>query len=264
MSDIHNKVKAQFAKTSDAYVTSSIHAKGEDLQVLLELAGNVKDKTVLDVATGAGHTALVFAQAGARVTATDLTPEMLMKARVFLKSQNVHDVIFQEASAERLPFANDSFDIVTCRIAAHHFADPESFVKEVARVLKPQGQFLLVDNISPVDKDLAKVMNHIEKTRDPSHVWAYSISIWIDYLTTADLEIHALQRFKREKDYVSWTKNAQTPKEIVGELEQYILSLPESSQMYFEVITEGDKLFALSHEVMILKAIKAINSISPI
>ncbi len=257
-SDIHKKAKAQFAKTSEAYVNSSIHAKGEDLGVLLELAGNIKDKYVLDVATGAGHTALAFAKAGAKVTATDLTPEMLDKARGFLDSQNVQDVIFCEAIAESLPFSDNSFDIVTCRIAAHHFADVNAFVKEVARMLKPDGQFLLIDNIAPVDSALAKAMNHIEKVRDSSHVQAYSIPTWIDYVTKAGLEVASLQRFKRKKNYITWTQNAQTPGDVVRELEQYVLSLPESFQAYFEIINDNNKLIALSHEAMILKAIKII------
>ena len=164
---IHNKVKEQFSKTASAYVTSSIHAKGDDLQLLLELSGDVTHKSVLDIATGGGHTALAFAKAGARVTATDLTVPMLEKAQAFIESQGVSEVCFQEAKAEDLPFADDTFDRVTCRIAAHHFAEPQSFVNEVARVLKLGGQLLLVDNISPNDQELTKTMNHIEKTRDP-------------------------------------------------------------------------------------------------
>ena len=262
MSDIQQKVKAQFAKTSESYVSSPIHAKGEDLKMLLELAGDVKDKDVLDIATGAGHTALAFAKAGARVTATDLTPEMLEQARVFLKSQNIHQVSFQEASAEELPFEDESFNAVTCRIAAHHFVDIGAFVQEVARVLKPTGQFLLVDNISPLDKELAQVMNHIEKTRDPSHVWAYSIPTWMDHLTKVNLEVYSLQRFKRKKNFVSWTQNAQTPQKVITELEEYILSLSEGLQDYFEII-EDRKLLFLSHEVMVLQAIKKTTHFGP-
>jgi ubiquinone/menaquinone biosynthesis C-methylase UbiE len=256
MSNIHNQVKAQFSKTSEAYVNSVIHAKGEDLQQVLGLAGDVQDKSVLDVATGGGHTALAFAKAGAKVTATDLTPQMLVKAREFLQSQSIHTVIFQEASAEQLPFAEESFDIVTCRIAAHHFADSVAFVGEVARVLKPFGQLFLIDNISPVNRELSEVMNKIEKWRDPSHVWACSIPYWVECSTKAGLEIYSLSRFKRKKNYGEWVKNAQTPSDVVQELEAYVLSLPPAYQGYFEVVEDNQKLISLSHEVMILQANK--------
>jgi ubiquinone/menaquinone biosynthesis C-methylase UbiE len=253
---IHTKVKTQFSNTAQAYVTSNVHAKGNELNLLLELAGDVTDKKVLDVATGGGHTALAFAKVGANVTATDLTPTMLGAAQTFIKSQGVETINFQEAKAESLPFEHASFDIVTCRIAAHHFANPKAFVTEVTRVLKPGGMFLIVDNISPSDSDLANVMNHIEKIRDPSHVWAYSIPTWIDWLTKARLELHHLTRFKRSKNFADWTKNAQTPENVVKQLEHYVLSLPEDQQSYFEVTTKEGRLETLSHEVMVLMAKK--------
>jgi ubiquinone/menaquinone biosynthesis C-methylase UbiE len=251
---IHAKVKEQFSKTAQAYVTSNVHAKGAELELMLELSGDVSNKHVLDIATGGGHTALAFAKAGAVVTATDLTAVMLGAARTFIQSQGVDSVIFQEAKAEALPFENASFDIVTCRIAAHHFAGPEKFVAEVSRVLKPDGLFLLVDNISPNDNKLAEVMNYIEKTRDPSHVWAYSIPTWLDWLTKARLELHHLKRFKRSKNYPYWTSYAQTPDAVKEELEHYILSLPEEQKKYFEVVVKEERLEALSHEVMVLMA----------
>jgi ubiquinone/menaquinone biosynthesis C-methylase UbiE len=253
-SDIHDKVKAQFSKTAQAYVSSTIHAKGDELKLLLELSGDVTNKKVLDIATGGGHTALAFAKAGAKVTATDLTPTMLETARAFITSQGVENVAFQEASAEALPFENQSFEVVTCRIAAHHFAEPKQFVEEVARVLKPDGMFLLVDNISPADAILAETMNSIEKTRDPSHVWAYNISTWMVWLSEARLELHHLTRFKRSKNYSYWTSYAQTPEHVVRELEHFILFLPESQQKYFELTVKEGRLETLSHEVMVLMA----------
>jgi ubiquinone/menaquinone biosynthesis C-methylase UbiE len=252
--DIHTKVKEQFSKTAQAYVTSNVHAKGDELKLLLELSGDVAGKSVLDVATGGGHTALTFAKAGAIVTATDLTPTMLETAQTFIKSQGVDTVVFQEAGAETLPFETQSFDIVTCRIAAHHFAEPETFVQEVARVLKPDGSFLFVDNISPNDEKLAEVMNHIEKTRDPSHVWAYSVPRWLNWLTKAGLELHHLTRFKRSKHFPYWTSYAQMTEKGREDLEHYIVSLPEQQQKYFQIIVKEGRLETLSHEVIVLMA----------
>ena len=54
-----------------------------------------------------------------------------------------------ELRAEALPFADASIDLVTCRIAPHHFDDVRKFVMESARVLRPGGLFGLVDNVSP-------------------------------------------------------------------------------------------------------------------
>ena len=251
---IHANVKTQFAKTAQAYVTSSIHAKGADLQKMVELAGDVRGRRVLDVATGGGHTALAFARMGANVTASDLTPEMLEAAAAHIEREGFA-LTYQVSSAEDLPFADASFDIVTCRIAPHHFADPESFVTEVARVLTPGGQFLLIDNITPEDESLAKVVNHIEKVRDPSHVKAYSVKTWIGWLVTAGLEPAYLERFRRHKNYHNWLSYAQA-EAVQAELAAWVLALPQKAQEYLHVKKDGEELESLTHEVMLLKSDK--------
>lgn len=258
-SDIHTKVKDQFGKTAQNYVTSAIHAKGDDLKVMLELAGDVAGQRVLDIATGGGHTALAFAQAGAKVTATDLTPKMLIAAKTYIEAQGLKNVSFQEANAESLPFDSETFEIVTCRIAPHHFANPEAFVREAARVLKADGSFLLIDNIAPLDPDLARVMNTIEKTRDPSHVEAYPLMTWFDWLNRAGLELHHLSRFYRHKDFDAWIGYAEAEK-IRNDLETYVLGLDEYQKHYLNVIKKEGKLSSLSHEVVLLKAIKGRQS----
>lgn len=254
--DVYEKVKAQFGRTAQAYVESTVHAKGDDLRVMLELAGNVSGKQVLDLATGGGHTALAFAKAGAAVTATDLTPQMLHAAKTHLSGQGVTDVTFQEANAEKLPFAALSFDIVTCRIAAHHFANPVAFVWETARVLKAAGMFLLVDNIAPEDADLAETMNRIERIRDWGHVRAYSVKTWIVWLSEAGLEPYHLSRFRRTKAFEPWTTRAQMPEKAREELEKYIVSLPETHKRYFEIVERHGRLESLAHEVVLLAARK--------
>ena len=178
MDKMHRRARAQFGRTAEAYIGSVVHAKGEELALMVELAAPLEGRQVLDIATGAGHTALAFARAGAEVIASDLTPEMLAVAESFISAQLPlpGQVSFREAGAEALPFADDRFDVVTCRIAAHHFADPVAFVQEVARVLRPGGLFLLVDNVAPQDPVLAEAMTRIDRERDPSHVEAYTVA----------------------------------------------------------------------------------------
>ena len=255
MNSVYDKTKMQFGKTAQNYVSSVLHAKGADLEVLVGLAGEVKGKRVLDVATGGGHTALAFARAGAEVTASDLTPKMLSAAKNHLEASGVNGVSFKEAQAEDLPFDNASFDIVTCRIAPHHFADPALFVRESARVLKQGGQFLLVDNLAPSDVELAEVMNHIERVRDPSHVKAYTLLTWLGWVVAAGLEPHHFTRFERTKPYATWIGYAEAER-VQAELETYILGLSAAQRRYFRVAEENGRLVSLAHEVMLLKALK--------
>ena len=147
--DIKKDVQQQFGKSAASYVSSPIHKDGKDLLKMVEMATVTGEEHLLDIATGGGHTANAFAPLVKKVTAIDLTAEMLEAAENFIKGNGHQNVEFVQGDAEKLPFSDESFDIVTCRIAPHHFPNVDIFIKEVHRVLKPQGQFLLDDNVVP-------------------------------------------------------------------------------------------------------------------
>src|SRR5262249_7155193 len=139
-------VQKQFGSNAAAYATSGVHAYGESLARLVELTAPAWDWRVIDVATGAGHTAFAFSPHVAHVIASDITLEMLEQAARLAGERGLKNVETVVAPAESLPFDDASFDLVTCRLAAHHFPDPGRFVSEAYRVLKPSGSFGLVDN----------------------------------------------------------------------------------------------------------------------
>lgn len=257
MKTIKQKVQAQFGKTAKAYVHSLGHAKGQDLQWMLEQAGEVKGKKVLDIATGGGHTALQFAKAGAEVIATDLTPEILEEAEKFAIEQGV-EMLFQFAEAENLPFGAERFDIVTCRIAPHHFSNAEQFVKEVYRVLKSNGVFLLIDNIAPESKELAKWMNEVEKRRDKSHVEAYTAGTWIGWMSKTGFDLQYFARWHRHKNFQTWADRAQMPLEEKEALERDILAMSDGLKEYFQIKVEKGRLKGLVHEAALFVARRKI------
>ena len=149
MEDAKRLSQDRFGRYAASYVSSWSNAGGPDLERLVELAGGHPGREALDVATGGGHTALAIAPYVARVVATDITEPMLEAAREFILARGAHNVDFRLADAEDLPFPGGGFDLVTCRIAAHHFPDPARFVAEVVRVLRPGGLFLLQDQVTP-------------------------------------------------------------------------------------------------------------------
>ena len=174
MSDSKKLSKERYSQFAEGYVTSLTHAKGADLDMLLDIAKPQADWHVLDIATGGGHTALKFAPHVEKVIASDLTPKMLEKAEQFITSQGIQNVEFQVADAENLPFEDNQFDLVTCRIAPHHFPNVAKFVQESARVLKAGGLLLIQDHVLSENTDVANVADSFEKLRDPSHNKAYS------------------------------------------------------------------------------------------
>lgn len=93
----------------------------------------------LDVGCGAGFLSNELSMAGLDVTAIDLSEESLKVARAHDLSGRV---LYLSADAYQLPFANQSFDVVTAMDFLEHVDRPEDIIKEISRVLKPQGLFI--------------------------------------------------------------------------------------------------------------------------
>ena len=163
MNDSDNPIQKQFGTHANDYVTSDVHARGESLTRLVELTQPQRDWVMLDVATGAGHTALTFAPHVARVIATDLTPQMLAAAQKLATERGIANIEFKPADAQALPFDDHTFDLVTNRIALHHYPDARRAIEEMARVCKRGGIVALTDNVAPPDKVTAGYINHFEK-----------------------------------------------------------------------------------------------------
>jgi len=159
MSDGGDLVRRQFGAHAADYVTSTVHAQGESLARLVELTNPQATWLVLDVSTGAGHTALAFAPHVAHVVATDLTPQMLEAAQMLAQNRRLANVEYRVADAQRLPFESDYFNLVTSRIALHYYPDMRAAIREMARVCQPGGLIALVDNIVPHEEHAAAFIN---------------------------------------------------------------------------------------------------------
>ena len=141
--------------------------RGTACPVLLEYIDPKPDWTMLDVGTGAGHTALLFAPHVKHVVASDLTEAMLAKTAELAAQRGLDNIETKQADAEALPFEAGRFDLVTCRIAFHHFPNPRQAISEFARVLKPGGLVGFSDNVSVPNKQAAGYYNAYEKLRGP-------------------------------------------------------------------------------------------------
>lgn len=251
------QVQDYFSRTAESYVASFSHRTGNDLERLIELGEWNLQQHALDIATGGGHTALAIAPYVAQVMVSDLTPRMLEKAREFLLVQGVTNAQFQEADAEHLPFAPETFDRVTCRIAAHHFPHMALSVKEVARVLKPGGLYLLIDCMAPGDPELDAFDNTIEKWRDPSHGRSCTPQEWQTFFTEAGLTIEQMEFFRKTHPYDDWTLRSQLPTNEKAGLEQFIVESSNHIQRYFEVSRKADgHLESFTNDFILLKGRK--------
>ena len=227
-SDQKSLSRQRFGKFAQNYVVSESHAQGYDLNRLLKLARPRPDWQVLDIATGGGHTALKFAPSVARVIATDITPEILEAAEVHLAGKGIENVTFELADAERLPFKANRFDLVTCRIAPHHFSDPLRFVRQAARVLKMRGVLMVQDHVLPEDEGSARYVDAFERLRDPSHHRAYSESEWVGFFQDAEFEVEHVEQITKRHALIPWAQRQGCVPAVIERLESMMEQAEDS------------------------------------
>jgi SAM-dependent methyltransferase len=177
-----------WSERAEAYRDSDAHREGRDLELFAEWADG---ETGLDVATGGGHVARVLRGAGLEVVTIDPAPGM--KPTVVSR-------------AEEIPFADSTFDVVACRVAAHHFQDPGAALKEMARVSR--GLVLIADNLY-----LGEDGEEADVLHDPTHVRNYSEDEWREMFDAAGLVIESFEREDKRIDYKGWLDRAETPEE---------------------------------------------------
>lgn len=170
----------EWSARAQSYVESDAHREGIDLDLLV--AWSAGARTALDVATGGGHVAHRLRAAGLQVVTCDPAPGMRP------------DVICR---AESLPFADGAFDIVACRTAAHHFADPGAAVREMARV--SSDRVLIVDTVF-----MGEAVEEAEAIRDPSHVRNYTEAEWRGFLDEAGLSVSERELLAHSFDFAAW------------------------------------------------------------
>jgi ubiquinone/menaquinone biosynthesis C-methylase UbiE len=254
--DIKKDVQQQFGKNAANYVSSAIHKDGIDLVKMVEMTEVNGSEILLDIATGGGHTANAFAPLVENVTAVDLTEEMLAAAEGFIRGNGHQNVEFVQGDAEQLPFKNETFDIVTCRIAPHHFPNLDLFIKEVQRVLKSHGQFILDDNVVPEDEEFDRFYNTLEKMRDYSHFRAWKKSEWIQKIEENGFEIFEMHRFEKMFVFESWCKNMKLSEPEKKNLMRYVLESSERIKGKFRIVIENEKVVSFVGEALLLKAMK--------
>jgi len=237
---VKKDVKNIFTKNRKAYVSSSTHRNSKDLTLLTEWLNPNSGMAALDIATGGGHTAKRLSPYVKRVVATDITKEMLQNTAEHLSGYPNIDYII--ADAEHLPFLDGTFDIITCRIAAHHFPNPDQFIYEVKRVLKEKGKFLLIDNIAPNSKKYDSFINRLEKIRDYSHVRSLNIDEWKKLFSENNLEIIQAQKRRKTLPYEEWLNRTLDDEEAQKDVEQFMTSSYENIKNYYEIKIEEGKI----------------------
>lgn len=249
-------VRQTFGRAAASYAVSATHVGGPDLEAMLVASGldTAHPGRLLDIGTGAGHTAFAFAPRIAKVEALDLTQEMLEQVERGARARGLTNIHCQLGDAEALPYPDDSFDFVTSRLCAHHFQDVRAFVGEVARVMQPAGTFLLEDSMAPEEAALDTFFNTFELLRDPSHIRNYTRSQWQGMLAEVGLRSEMLGEWMLEQDFEDWVVRIGAPEMAVAQLRHLLAGAPEAVREAFAIMTEPDRIVSVGIPSALLRA----------
>ena len=212
MSETHeNLVTRQFGPRATAYLTSAVHAGGEDLRQLAAMVEGARTARLLDLGCGAGHVAFAVAPAVTEVIAYDLSEDMLAAVAAAAAARGLGNVATRQGAAERLPFADASFDIVLSRFSAHHWHGFAAALAEARRVLAPGGRAAFVDVVAPESPVCDSFLQAVELLRDTSHVRDYSPAEWHRALVAAGFSPGGTTPRRLRLDFASWVERMRTP-----------------------------------------------------
>jgi ubiquinone/menaquinone biosynthesis C-methylase UbiE len=188
-------------------------------ETLVRACGVSPGQRVLDVATGTGNTAIRAAEAGARVVASDLTPENFGAGRREAEARRV-ELEWIEADAEALPFADGTFDVVTSSFGAIFAPDHQAVADELLRVCRPGGTIGMLNFtpeglISDFFGALAPYMPPPPPGALPPPMWGseqYVAELFGDRLESLEMTRgHYVERAAGPRDYCELFKQAFGP-----------------------------------------------------
>jgi ubiquinone/menaquinone biosynthesis C-methylase UbiE len=243
MSDHHDLVVSQFDPQAAAYVTSAVHAQGEDLD---DLAARMKGRPharVLDLGSGGGHVTFTVAPLVASAVAYDLSTGMLDAVRNVAAERGLTNVETVAGAAEQLPFADASFDVVLTRFSAHHWHDLAQGLREARRVLKPAGEAIFMDGIAPEAAPLDTFLQAIELLRDPSHVRDYTLTEWTRHLEAAGFRVTRTTSRRLRLEFAAWIARMRTPAVQVEAIRALEALASSEVASHFDLESDGSFTF---------------------
>jgi SAM-dependent methyltransferase len=227
MSEQKDRVRAAFTAQADSYANSAVIAAEETRRGFITFIGPKPSHRVLDVATGPGFLALLFAERVSQVVGVDLTPAMVEKAKATGRSKDLTNVEFRLGDAENLPFHDNSFDITSCGSAFHHLPKPEKVLMEMVRVACPGGKVAIIDIISSEDPKKAALHNELERLRDPSHTRNLTLTEFVNMFEKAGLKDIRTSTYGTLRELGEWFTISKTPPEVMKKVhEAFLASIP--------------------------------------
>ena len=224
-----------FARQARAFARSPLQRDPERLGRLLAFAAPRPDEAALDVACGPGIVTAALARRAGLVVGVDLAREMIDEARGA-------GGLYLRADVERLPFKDGSFDLVICRNACHHFADPPVVAREMRRVARLGGRVVIEDMAAPEDPARREYHETIERLRDTAHARTLTRPEIRALLEAAGLRVEREEPIAFVVDFEEWADRAFPPPADKEKARAMLLACLEEDRAGLRVWREGERL----------------------
>lgn len=240
MSTHRQTVQQQFDPLAAQYLQSSVHAAGPDLDWVTAWLGRSESPadSALDVGSGPGHLSFRLAAHFGRVCATDPSAAMLATAAAEAIRRQL-PLLTCEASADALPLADASHDLVATRFSAHHWRDVPAALRELHRVTRQGGQLLLIDLLGDDSPLVDTHLQAIELIRDPGHARDLTVAEWQLALRDAGWKTHEFHSWPLRLAFESWVGRMRVGEARVGLLREMLAAAPAEVRQGLAIEADG-------------------------
>jgi len=232
-------VAEQFGPQANAYVTSLVHATGEDLARIAAVMQAARPARMLDLGCGGGHVGFACAPFVGEVVSLDLSAEMLESVAEEARRRGITNLVTRQGSVEELPFPDGGFEAVASRLSAHHWRNVGRGLREARRMVNKGAPAVFVDAATPEDPLLDTVLQTLEMLRDPSHVRNLTVRQWTTALGEAGFAVTHVTPGRLRLDFDAWVKRIATPALHVDAIRSLQERLADDVLAHFDVEDDG-------------------------
>lgn len=225
-------IREEFTYQAASFGSSPAMTSAETLGALVEMAPEDSGASWIEIACGPGLISRALGRRVKSVTGVDLTEAMLAQARRAAGEEGVENVSFLLGDATSLEFDDSSFDGAITRFSFHHIPAPVRVLREMARVVRPDGWIVLGDQITDDDPEGAAWHQEIERLRDPTHWASQRLAVLREMGAATGLQLDDERLIPIDIDFEEWLGRGSGGPEAAALIDQLLAERPQGAESF--------------------------------